>query len=145
MVLYRTIDYYFDHCCGKLPYRTLRFEEIRDKEIQGNAVINYTDMSKPFTRIIEHKYFAPEKKYESSIGHIEYSEAADSSHDPYYPVRNEESDAIFSQYDKLAAEEKDVLFLGRLAEFKYSDMHQVIGAALAAFRRWVGKDDTVAV
>lgn len=141
MVFTGTIDYYFDHVYGKLPYRTIRFEEIRGKEIQGNAVINYTDMSQPYTRIIEHKYFAPEKKYEQSVGFVEFSEAADSSRDPYYPVRNEESDKIFAQYDRLAAEEKDVLFLGRLAEFKYYDMHQVIGAALAAFRRWVGKEE----
>jgi UDP-galactopyranose mutase len=140
MVFTGPIDYYFDHCYGKLPYRTLRFEEIRDKEIQGNAVVNYTDMSQPFTRVIEHKYFAPGKKYEHSVGFKEFSEAADSSHDPYYPVRNGQSDKIFSQYDKLAATERDVLFLGRLAEFKYYDMHQVIGAALAAFRRWAGKE-----
>jgi UDP-galactopyranose mutase len=145
MVFTGTIDYYFDHCYGKLPYRTIKFEEIRDKEIQGNAVINYTDMSQPYTRIIEHKYFAPEKKYNSSVGFVEYSEAADSSRDPYYPVRNEESDKIFSQYDKLAAQEKDVLFIGRLAEFKYYDMHQVIGAALAAFRKWIGKDEPAMV
>ncbi len=144
LVFTGTIDYYFDHVYGKLPYRTIHFEEIRGKEIQGNAVINYTDMSQPFTRIIEHKWFAPEKKYNGSIGHYEFSAAADSSANPYYPVRNEESDKIFAQYDKLAADEKDVLFIGRLAEFKYYDMHQVIGAALAAFRRWVGKEDAVA-
>ena len=144
LVFTGTIDYYFDHCFGKLPYRTIRFDEIRDKEIQGNAVINYTDMSQAYTRIIEHKWFAPEKKYNNgSVGFIEYSEAADSSRDPYYPVRNEQSDKVFAQYDKLAAEEKDVLFLGRLAEFKYYDMHQVIGAALAAFKRWVGKENVV--
>ena len=143
LVFTGTIDYYFDHCYGKLPYRTIRFEEIRDKEIQGNAVINYTDMSQDYTRIIEHKYFAPEKKFNSSIGFIEYSAAADSSNNPYYPVRNEESDSIFNKYDKLAAEEKDVLFIGRLAEFKYDDLHQVIGAALASFKRWVGKEEEV--
>lgn len=143
MVFTGPIDYYFEHCYGKLPYRTLRFEEIRDKEIQGNAVINYTDMSQPFTRIIEHKYFQPGKKYESSIGFKEFSEAADSSRDPYYPVRNEASDKVFAQYDKLAAGEQDVLFIGRLAEFKYYDMHQVIGAALAAFRRWAGKEEDI--
>jgi UDP-galactopyranose mutase len=143
LVFTGTIDYYFDHCYGKLPYRTIRFEEIRDKEIQGNAVINYTDMSQEYTRIIEHKYFAPEKKFNSSIGFIEYSAAADSSNNPYYPVRNEESDSIFNKYDKLAAEEKDVLFIGRLAEFKYYDMHQVIGAALASFKKWVGKEEAV--
>lgn len=146
MVFTGPIDYYFNHAYGKLPYRTLRFEEIREKEIQGNAVVNYTDMSQPFTRIIEHKYFQPGKKFERSIGFKEYSEAADSSRDPYYPVRNEQSDKIFAQYEKLAAEEKDVLFIGRLAEFKYYDMHQVIGAAMATFRRWVGKEtDATAV
>ncbi len=140
LVFTGTIDYYFGHVYGKLPYRTIRFEEVRDKEIQGNAVINYTDMSQPFTRIIEHKYFAPGKKYDRSVGFLEYSEAADSSRDPYYPVRNEESDKIFARYEKLAKEEKDVLFIGRLAEFKYYDMHQVIGAAMAAFRRWIKTD-----
>lgn len=145
MVFTGTIDYYFGHVYGKLPYRTIRFEEVRDKEIQGNAVINYTDMSQPFTRIIEHKYFAPEKKFDRSVGFLEFSEAADSSRNPYYPVRNEESDKIFNQYDKLAREEKDVIFIGRLAEFKYYDMHQVIGAAMAAFKRWVGKGVEAAV
>jgi UDP-galactopyranose mutase len=143
MVFTGTIDYYFDHVYGKLPYRTIRFEEVRDKEIQGNAVINYTDMSQPFTRIIEHKYFAPEKKFERSVGFLEFSEAADSSRDPYYPVRNEESDKVFAQYEKLAREEKNVLFIGRLAEFKYYDMHQVIGAAMAAFKRWIKADTEV--
>jgi UDP-galactopyranose mutase len=133
LVFTGSIDYYYNYCFGKLPYRTLSFKEIRGKEIQGNAIINYTDMSVPHTRITEHKWFTPGKKFENSVAHMEFSAATDSTFEPYYPVRNKESDLLFSKYEQLCKEDKDVIFLGRLAEFKYYDMHQVIGSALAKY------------
>lgn len=132
-----SIDNYYDYCYGKLSYRTLTFKEIRDKDIQGNAIINYTDMNEPFTRITEHKWFTPGKKFDRSVAHMEFSAATDSSFEPYYPVRNAESDQLFSKYEGLSAEDKNVIFLGRLAEFKYYDMHQVIGSSLARFKKFM--------
>lgn len=131
-----SIDRYFDFQFGKLPYRTLEFKEIRGEEIQGNAIINYTDLSVPYTRITEHKWFTPEKKFESSVAHIEYSKQADSENNPFYPIRNQESDALYNKYNELADKEKKVIFLGRLAEFKYYDMHQVIASSIAKFNHY---------
>ena len=134
-----SLDEYFDYEFGELPYRTVYFEEIRDKEIQGNAVINYTDMSVDFTRIHEHKWFYPEKKFEKSIGFKEYSKFTTSKNDPYYPIQNNLNNALFKKYDKRAKEESAVTFVGRLAEYKYYDMHQVIGASISKFRSTIGK------
>jgi UDP-galactopyranose mutase len=96
---------------------------LRGTEIQGNAVINYTDMSVPYTRIHEHKWFTPERKFKTSIAFEEYSESTVSRKNPFYPIRNSASDKLYNNYLPLAAKEDDVLFIGRLAEFKYYDMH----------------------
>lgn len=132
-----SIDRYFDFKFGKLPYRSLKFEEIRGEEIQGNAIINYTDLSVPYTRITEHKWFTPERQFDSSVAHIEYSLQADSENNPFYPIRNRESDALFNKYNEFADKEKNVIFLGRLAEFKYYDMHQVIASSIAKFKNYL--------
>jgi UDP-galactopyranose mutase len=131
-----SIDDYFGYQFGELPYRTVRFEEIRGKEIQGNAVINYTDNSVDFTRIHEHKWFTPEKSFKESIGFREYSSATTSKKFPYYPIRNDLSTSIFEKYKALAREEPDVLFLGRLAEYRYYNMDQVIASAISKFQKW---------
>lgn len=134
-----SIDEYFDYQLGVLPYRTLRFERVVDKEIQGVAQMNYTDYSKPFTRITEYKWFLPENKHKLSIAFMEFSDKADSMHEPYYPIRNSENDSIFKKYENLTSAEKSVIFLGRLAEYRYYDMHQVIASAMAKFKNYVQK------
>jgi UDP-galactopyranose mutase len=129
-----SIDEYFDYKYGALPYRTVTFREIRDTDIIGISTINFTDMSVPYTRIHEHKWYTPEKKFEKSIGFEEYSHSTDSRKEPYYPVRNIESDKQYNEYFELTANEKNVIFIGRLAEFRYYDMHQVIGSSIGKFK-----------
>ena len=135
LVFTGSIDNYFEYNNGFLPYRTLRFEAIRGKNIIGNAVMNYTDMSEPFTRIHEHKWFTPERKFKDSIAFKEYPSNTDSRKDPIYPIRNPTSEAMFKAYSKQAKEAENVTFVGRLAEFRYYDMHQVIAASMASFEK----------
>jgi UDP-galactopyranose mutase len=132
-----SIDEYFSYRFGYLPYRSVLFDELRGTEIQGNAVINYTDMSVPYTRIHEHKWFTPDIKFEGSIAFKEYSESSDSRKNPFYPIRNNESDRLYNKYLNLTTEESGVIFIGRLAEFKYYDMHQVIGSAISKFKDFI--------
>ena len=132
-----SIDEYFNFECGELPYRTVSFKELRGREIQGNAVINYTDNSVDFTRIHEHKWFTPEKTFERSIAFKEYASSTTSKFNPYYPIRNEENDKIFLKYKSLSLNEQNVIFLGRLAEYKYYDMHQVIASSMQKFKKFV--------
>jgi UDP-galactopyranose mutase len=132
-----SIDEYFGYCYGYLPYRGVFFKELRGNEIQGNAVINFTDMSVPYTRIHEHKWFTPEIKFKSSVAFEEYSESSDSRKSPFYPVRNKESEELYKKYFQLTADENGVLFLGRLAEFQYYDMHQVIGSAIVKSKEFL--------
>lgn len=130
-----SIDEYFDFCYGYLPYRTVIFKELRGTEIQGNAVINYTDLTVPYTRIHEHKWFTPEKKFDKSIAFEEYSQSTTSDSDPYYPFRNEKSTILYQKYADLSKIENDVIFIGRLAEFRYYDMHQVIASAMSKVKQ----------
>ena len=134
-----SIDEYFNYIFGLLPYRKVSFREIRDKEILGNAVVNFTDLSVPYTRIHEHKWFTPEKKFEYSIAFEEYSDSSDSRDSPYYPIRNPKSDELYKKYCELSQNETDVIFIGRLAEFKYYDMHQVIGSAISKYKNHIKK------
>ncbi len=125
------IDEYFEYCYGLLEYRSLRFETetLHTDNYQGNAVINYTEAEVPFTRIIEHKHFDPvETKH--TVVTKEYPSEWRKGDEPYYPVNNGKNMDLFSKYRKLASEEKQVIFGGRLAEYKYYDMHQVISSAL---------------
>ncbi len=131
-----SIDEYFDYCFGALPYRTIKFERIVDREIQGNAVINYTDISVPFTRIHEHKWFTPERSFEKSVAFKEYSAATDSRKAPYYPVENENSLQLYQQYKKLAKREERLLLIGRLAQFKYFNMDQVTKSSMDAYNKF---------
>lgn len=125
------IDEYFDYCYGLLEYRSLRFESERlnIENYQGNAVINYTEANIPFTRIIEHKHFDPIDTKHTIITK-EYPSEWQKGDEPYYPVNNVKNMNLFNKYRKLASEEKKVIFGGRLAEYKYYDMHQVISSAL---------------
>lgn len=135
LVFSGSLDEYYNYEFGLLPYRTIRFREIRDKDIIGSAVLNFTDMKYPYTRIHEHKWFTPLKKYFNSIAYEEYSDSTDSRYDPYYPIREVKSDRLFTFYNELAKKEKDVIFVGRLAEFRYYDMHQVIGSSIKKFKK----------
>ena len=134
LVFTGSIDDYYNYCYGSLPYRTIHFEKIVGKEIQGNAVINYADLSVPFTRIHEHKWFTPEKSFEKSVAFKEFSGSTDSRKDPYYPVENNASINLYQRYQKLAKKEERLLFIGRLAQFKYFNMDQVTKASIEAYQ-----------
>ncbi len=126
------IDAYFNYKLGALRYRSLKFETVSldCANYQGNAVINYTDAEIPYTRIIEHKHFEYGTQLKSVISK-EYSLEWDRDQEPFYPVNDEKNDQLYGRYKILAAEEKDVLFGGRLGEYKYYDMDMVISQALS--------------
>ena len=134
LVFTGSLDEYFNFEFGTLPYRTVTFEEIRGKEIVGTAQLNFTDMKEKFTRICEHKWFTPDKQFKESVGYKEFSNFSDSKRSPYYPIRDKDSEIMYGKYDAMANEEKDVLFIGRLAEFRYYDMHQVIASSILKFK-----------
>ena len=126
------IDRYFDYCFGHLEYRTVSFEtEVLEgvSNYQGNAVVNYTDAETPYTRIIEHKHFEFGNQPDTVISK-EYSKEWRLGDEPYYPVNDERNSALYTKYKALADAQERVIFGGRLAEYKYSDMHQVIERAL---------------
>ena len=129
------IDEFFDYKLGELEYRSLRFEnETLDMEnYQGNAVVNYTDAETPFTRIIEHKHFEFGNQAKTIITK-EHSKTWEKGDEPYYPVNNDRNNHLYKSYKKLADEQGNVIFGGRLGHYRYYDMHQVIGAALQCVR-----------
>ena len=131
------IDAYFGYRLGYLEYRSVRFEtEVLDKpNFQGNAAVNYTDRETPWTRIIEHKWFEFGKDESGqdlpkTVISREYSSEWKPGDEPYYPVNDEKNNILFTEYKKLAEKEQNVIFGGRLGEYKYYDMDQVIDAAL---------------
>lgn len=125
------IDRYFDYCEGVLAYRMVRFEQevLECDNYQGNAVVNYTEREVPYTRIIEHKHFEYGTQPKTVISK-EYPSEWHKGEEPYYPVNDEKNTAIYGTYQKLAAEEKKVIFGGRLGEYRYYDMDKVVGRAL---------------
>ena len=125
------IDHYFDYCYGPLQFRSLRFEsEVLDMEnYQGNAVVNYTDRETPYTRVIEHKHFEFGTQPKTVITR-EYPMDWHPGDEPYYTVNDEKNDQLYQRYAALAERETDVLFGGRLGEYKYYDMDKVIASAL---------------
>ena len=125
------IDEFFNYRFGKLNYRSLKFENeiLKTPNFQGNAVVNYTDVEVPFTRIIEHKHFEFGKQPTTYISR-EYPTEYDGSNEPYYPVNNEVNQNIFNNYKKLSKSYPNIIFGGRLAEYKYYDMHQIVARAL---------------
>ena len=129
------IDEFFDYKLGELEYRSLRFEsETLDMEnYQGNAVVNYTDAETPYTRIIEHKHFEFGNQAKTIITK-EHSKTWEKGDEPYYPVNNDRNNHLYKSYKKLADEQGNVIFGGRLGHYRYYDMHQVIGAALQCIR-----------
>lgn len=131
VVLTGPIDAYFDYKLGALEYRSVRFETetIDTPNFQGNAVVNYTDRETPWTRIIEHKFFEFGEQPKTVISR-EYSSEWKLGDEPYYPVNDEKNAALYAQYKELADAEPNVIFGGRLGEYKYYDMDKVIEAAL---------------
>lgn len=135
------IDEFFDFRFGHLAYRTVRFdtEVISEPNYQGNAVVNYTEREIPYTRIIEHKHFELFGQTVYDIPHTvisrEYSTEWKPGMEPYYPVNDEANNTLFSRYRDLASREKNVIFGGRLAGYKYYDMAPTIRAAMDAARK----------
>ncbi|MBN2395330.1 MAG: UDP-galactopyranose mutase [Candidatus Atribacteria bacterium] len=125
------IDKFYNYCFGKLEYRGLYFEnEILDLEnFQGNAVVNYTEKEVPFTRVIEHKHFEYGRQSKTYISK-EYPSEFSKDDEKYYPINDERNQILFHKYNNLADKEDKVIFGGRLAEYKYYDMHHVIEKAL---------------
>lgn len=125
------IDEYFDYKYGPLEYRSVRFEteELQMENYQGNAVMNFTEKEVPYTRIIEHKHFEFGTQPTTVISK-EYSSEWTKGAEPYYPVNNEKNDGLYEKYRALSEGEKDVIFGGRLGEYKYYDMDKVVMKAL---------------
>lgn len=134
------IDEYFGFSQGKLEYRTLDFQTqtLDSPDFQGCAVVNYTDRDVPYTRIIEHKYFEFQKSKKTVITK-EFPAAWKSGAEPFYPVNDEKNSAVYKKYEKLAKEEKNVIFGGRLATYRYLDMDDVIAEAIQAAQQEVGR------
>ena len=136
------IDAYFEYKLGTLEYRSVRFEtELLDKpNFQGNAAVNYTDRETPWTRIIEHKWFEFGKDSEGNdipktVISREYSSEWKLGDEPYYPVNDKKNEELANGYRELAAKEENVIFGGRLGEYRYYDMDKVIAAALKAVEK----------
>lgn len=133
------IDEYYDYRFGKLEYRTVRFEQetLDIPNYQGNAVVNYTEREVPYTRIIEHKHFElfGQKVYDTQKTVIsrEYSTEWKDGMEPYYPVNDERNTALYRSYKELADKETNVIFGGRLAEYKYYDMAPIVDKVLKLF------------
>lgn len=131
------IDAYYGYRLGALEYRSLRFEtDILDTEnYQGNAVVNYTDKHTPYTRVIEHKHFVFGTQPKTVITR-EYSKEWSVGDEPYYPVRDAKNTALYERYQKLAKKQEKVIFGGRLGEYRYFDMDQIIASALTMADNW---------
>ena len=126
------IDGFFDYSLGYLEYRSVRFEtEVLDTDnFQGNAVVNYTDSETPFTRIIEHKFFEFGTQEKTVISR-EYSSEWKFGDEPYYPVNDEKNGKLYESYVELSKTVPNVIFGGRLGEYKYYDMDVVVDKALS--------------
>lgn len=130
------IDEFYDYKFGTLEYRSLRFEHevLEEENHQGNAVINYTQYEIPYTRIIEHKHFEFGNQPKTVITR-EYPADWSKGHEPYYPINNDLNNSMYNKYKGLADKEEKVIFGGRLAEYKYYDMHHVIERALESVKK----------
>lgn len=132
------IDAWFGYDEGRLGYRTLDFvREDHEGDYQGNAVINYCDMSVPWTRISEHKHFAPWEEHLQTVVFKEYSRLCEANDIPYYPIRLVEEKSLLRRYVNRARQESHVTFLGRLGTYRYIDMHITIAEALDVAQRYL--------
>ena len=130
------IDEFYNYDYGKLNYRSLEFrnKRLEQENFQGNAVVNYTEKQIPYTRIIEHKHFEFGKQAHTIITE-EYPKEWEEGMEPYYPINDKKNISIFEKYKEKSKVEKNIIFGGRLAEYKYYDMHQVIGSALTSIKK----------
>lgn len=135
------IDAYFNYQLGTLEYRSVRFEtELLDEDnYQGNAVVNYTERTVPYTRIIEHKHFEFGTQKKTVISK-EYPSEWKTGDEPYYPINDEKNSKLYQQYQELAQKQTKVIFGGRLGEYKYYDMDKVIGSALNCVQEEFGNE-----
>jgi UDP-galactopyranose mutase len=131
------IDQYFDYKCGKLEYRTLDFETtfLNTPDYQGCAGVNYTGTEQPFTRVVEHKHFEFGTQPYTYITH-EYPVEMGEGKIPYYPINDDANQKVFQQYNEMA-KQTNIIFGGRLANYQYYDMHQVIGQAMMIYNKHV--------
>lgn len=130
-----TIDGYFSHELGHLPYRTLDFERFEaEGDYQGCAVMNYCDAAVPYTRVTEHKHFSPWESHEATVCYREYSRACGPADQPYYPVHLAQGNELIQRYRELASEHTNLTFVGRLGTYRYMDMDVTIRAALDVAR-----------
>lgn len=135
------LDAFFHFSLGRLRYRTLVFERFEVKgDFQGNAVINYCQEDVPFTRITEHKHFAPWETHAGSVCFKEFSKATSPTDVPYYPLRLMSDKALLQDYVSLASHQTNVTFIGRLGTYRYLDMHMVIGESLDLAKRCLASD-----
>lgn len=136
------VDEYFDFCFGRLPYRSLRFqhETLPTEQFQAVSVVNYPDPSVPYTRITEYKHLTGQSHAQTSISY----EFPCADGDPYYPIPRPENAELYKRYSALADETPNVTFLGRLGTYKYYNMDQVVGQALALYQR-IEQEEGVAV
>lgn len=130
------IDEFFDYRFGELEYRSLKFETevLENGDFQGVAGVNYTDIETPWTRIIEHKHFEMLNTKNTVITR-EYPQKFKKNNIPYYPINDDKNNKIYQKYKELSLSYSNVIFGGRLAEYKYYDMHQIIGSALSKTKR----------
>lgn len=134
------IDGWFDYRLGRLGYRTLDFERFEyEGDYQGCAVMNYGDVTVPYTRITEHKHFSPWESHEGSILYKEFSRACGEEDIPYYPIRQVEEKTLLADYVNLAEKEANVTFVGRLGTYRYLDMDVTIREALDTAERWLNR------
>lgn len=132
------IDGWFNYGEGRLGYRTLDFKASRHEgDYQGNAVINYCDADVPWTRISEHKHFAPWESHERTLIFKEYSRSCGEDDVPYYPIRLAEEKTLLARYVELARRERGITFIGRLGTYRYLDMHVTIQEALETADRFL--------
>jgi UDP-galactopyranose mutase len=126
------IDEYYNYCLGKLEYRTVKFESeiLPCKNFQGSPVVNYTGKEVPFTRVIEHKHFKRNCELPFTVVTKEYSQEWINGAEPFYPINNDRNNNLYSQYKSLTQNDTNVIFGGRLAEYKYYDMWQIIDNVL---------------
>ena len=134
------IDEYYNYRYGELEYRSLKFETetLETENFQGNAVVNYTEYEIPYTRIIEHKHFEYGINTPKTIITKEYPKTWVKGDEPYYPMNDEKNNKLYEKYKELAKNEKNVIFGGRLGEYKYYDMHNVIKVALECVKTEIG-------
>lgn len=131
------IDSYFSHKFGRLQYRTLDFKrEVGRGDVQGCAVMNYTDENVPWTRVTEHKHFSPWEQHEGSILFREYSRACGEDDIPYYPIHRTDGDDMLERYQEAAEAEQNTTFIGRLGTYRYMDMDVTIRAAIDTIEDW---------